>query len=222
MYDLGSMSQIAATFSVPPIARPVSKRQAILDAAKRAFLRDGVGGVSIDAIAIDAGVSRQTVYNQLGDKDQLLHAVVEDVTTRSSASLMAVLAGFPDKPDDLQQALTDFAMRLMGRCMCDIDGRTMLRLLEREAHRYPELLATWSEYGPGKDWPMIASRFAKLAQDGYLDLEDSSLAARHFMALINADLPRDGGTCAMPSEADMREAASRGVSTFLRAFGRRN
>ena len=63
-----------------PAPRTGTKRAAILDAAKRAFVRDGVGAVSIDAIAIEAGVSRQTVYNQLGDKDQLLVAVIEDVT----------------------------------------------------------------------------------------------------------------------------------------------
>jgi len=216
------MTQIASSPSLPPILRPVSKRQAILDAAKRAFLRDGVSGVSIDAIAMDAGVSRQTVYNQLGDKDQLLFAVVEDVTARSSALLMGVLASFPDKPDNLHQALTDFAIRLSSRCTCDIDGRTLLRLLEREAKRYPELLAAWSEYGPGKDWPMISDRFAKLAQDGYIDIDDAGLTARHFIALINADLPRDQGTCIMPSEESIRDAATKGVSTFLRAFGRRN
>jgi AcrR family transcriptional regulator len=154
---------------------------AILDAAKRAFVRDGVGTVSIDAIAMEAGVSRQTVYNQLGDKDQLFRAVIEDVTARSSASLMAVLVSFPSRPDDIQTALTDFAVGLLSRCLCDIDGRTLIMLLEKEAYRYPELFLAWKEYGPGKDWPLIAGHFARLAHEGYLDIDDASLAARQFM-----------------------------------------
>ncbi|WP_375451919.1 TetR/AcrR family transcriptional regulator [uncultured Devosia sp.] len=214
------MSQIEA-LATPSVTRPASKRQAILDAAKRAFVRDGIGAVGIDAIAIDAGVSRQTVYNQIGDKDQLFVAVVEDVTTRSSALLMATLATFPDRPGDLQADLTDFAVRLLGRCMCDIDGRALSLLLVRESHRFPELFETWHQYGPGKDWPALAACFDRLARNGYLDITDASLAARHFMALINADLPTDQGPCVRPSEEALRSTATLGVSTFLRAFGAR-
>lgn len=197
-----------------------TKRMAVLDAAKRAIVRDGFAALSIDSIAAEAGVSRQTVYNQLGDRDQLLIAVIEDVTARSSASLMSVLATFPDKPDDIQSALVEFAVSLMGRCMCDIDGRALATLLKREAQNHPALFAAWTEYGPGRDWPLIAGRFAKLAQDGYLDLPDASIAARHFFALINSDLPNDN-SCSRPSEEALRRAATTGVATFLRAFGAR-
>lgn len=214
------MSDIDLATARPVFAKAPTKRMAILDATKRAIVRDGFAAISIDSIANEAGVSRQTVYNQLGDRDQLLMAVIEDVTARSSASLMTVLATFPEKPDDIQSALVDFAVRVMGRCLCDIDGRALTTLLKREAQNHPALFAAWTEYGPGKDWPLIAGRFAKLAQDGYLDLPDASIAARHFFALINADLP-DDGTCARPSEEELHKAAVTGVSTFLRAFGSR-
>lgn len=205
----------------PAFAKAPTKRMAILDAAKRHFVRDGFGAVSIDAIAAEASVSRQTVYNQLGDKEQLLVAVIEDVTSRSSAALMSVIGTFPDKPDDIESALTEFGIRLMGRCMCDIDGRALAWLMEREAKRHPELFETWKAYGPGEDWPIIAACFARLAQDGYLDLDDASVAARHFVALINADLPNEEGPCTRPTEAALRKAAATGVKTFLRAFGSR-
>ena len=214
------MSQIEATIPAPQ-PRPLSKRQAILDAAKRAFVRDGVGSVSIDGIAIDAGVSRQTVYNLIGDRDQLFVAVVEDVTARSSASLMSVIASFPDQPDDIQAALTDFAVNMLGRCFCDMDGRALSTLIKREAYRHPKLFETWKEYGPGKDFPLISACFAKLARDGYLDLTDVSQATRHFMALISSDLPNDDGMCSRPTEEQLRQTASAGVATFLRAFGAR-
>ena len=216
-----AMSQIDLATNTPAFPKAVAKRLAILDAAKRAFVRDGVTGTSIDAIAVEAGVSRQTIYNQYGDKDQLLLAMIEDVTTRSSALLMSVIATFPDKPDDIQSALVEFAVRLQGRCLCDIDGRALTSLMEREAFRFPHLFAAWKAYGPGEDWPVVAACFAKLAEDGYLDLDDPSIAARHFVALINADLPTDQGPCVRPTEAAMRKAAATGVSTFLRAFGAR-
>ncbi len=217
---LAAMSVTDFAPAPPAFPKAQTKRMAILDAAKRAFVRDGVGAVSIDAIAMEAGVSRQTVYNQLGDKDQLLVAVIEDVTTRSSAQLMAVVSTFPEKPEDVEADLIEFGIQLAGRCMCDLDGRALAWLMEREAKRYPELFATWKAYGPGEGWPIIAACFSRLAQDGYLDIDDASVAARHFVALINADLPKDG-PCTRPTDAALRKAVTTGVKTFLRAFGAR-
>ena len=156
MFASRSVTELAP--ARPAFPKAPTKRMAILDAAKRAIVRDGFAALSIDSIAVEAGVSRQTVYNQLGDRDQLLIAVIEDVTARSSASLMAVLATFPDKPDDIQSALVDFGVRLLGRCMCDIDGRALAALLKREAQNHPDLFAAWVEYGPGRAWPLIAGK----------------------------------------------------------------
>jgi AcrR family transcriptional regulator len=55
-------------------------RDLILEAAKRIFLRDGFGA-GLHAISEEAGVSRQTVYNQFRDKEALFVAVVEAVYT---------------------------------------------------------------------------------------------------------------------------------------------
>ena len=208
-------------FAQPSAPIPISgKLRAILDAAKRAIVRDGLNSISIDAIAADAGVSRQTVYNHLGDKEQLVIAVIRDVTARSGASLMAAVSTFPERPEDIETALTEFAVRLLDPCMCDIDGRALRWLIERESGRYSELLETWQAYGPGQDWPVIAGCFARLAANGYLQLDDASVAARHFVALISVDLPTAQGPCARPPRDAVHKAAATGVKTFLRAFGK--
>jgi AcrR family transcriptional regulator len=197
------------------------KCRAILDAATEIFCEQGVAGASIDAIASRAGVSRQTVYNQLGDKEKVFVSVVEDVTERSSARLFATLGTFPEQPEDLEAELIGFAVRLVGRCMCDADGAALRKLIENEGQRYPELFETWKEYGPGKSWPAIAARLAKLAHDGYLEIDDINLAARQFMALLNADLPNTYFMGVPPTEDELRISATNAVKTFLRAFGRR-
>ena len=48
----------------------------ILEAAASVFCREGFAGANIDLIAAEAGVSRQTVYNHHGDKENLFVAVV--------------------------------------------------------------------------------------------------------------------------------------------------
>jgi AcrR family transcriptional regulator len=198
------------------------KRHAILKAATEVFCEQGVTGASIDHIAARAGVSRQTVYNQIGDKEKLFVAVVQDVTARSSARLFQVVGTFPDKPEDLETELTEFAVRLTGQCMCDEDGTALRKLIENEGQRYPELFATWKEYGPGKNWPAISACFASIARNGELDIPDPNLAARHFMALINADLPNTIFMGQPPTEDELRSSARNAVHTFVRAFGRRD
>jgi AcrR family transcriptional regulator len=198
-----------------------SKRQAILNAAADVFAEDGFAGASIDAIAIRAGVSRQTVYNQLGDKDNLFKVVVSDITDRSSAGFFRVLDTFPVAPENIEEELAAFSAQLLRKAICDPNGRWLRKLVETEGTRFPELFETWREYGPGKKYPAIAARLAQLAHGGYLDLDDPALAARQYMALLAMDLRLNQqiGKPTPESEIDrMAEAATR---TFLRAFGKR-
>ena len=42
------------------------------------FLRHGFTDTSVDAIAAESGVSKQTIYNHFGDKKNLFVAVIEE------------------------------------------------------------------------------------------------------------------------------------------------
>ncbi|KQU99169.1 TetR/AcrR family transcriptional regulator [Devosia sp. Root105] len=197
-----------------------NKRCAIISAATAVFVRDGYVGASIDAIAEEANVSRQTIYNQIGDKERLFVEVVRGINEQGSARLVETLATFPDAPQDIGRELVEFAIRLTRNCLCDEGSRALRKLIENEGSRYPELFETWKDYGPGKNWPAISARFARLARDGDIELDDPDLAARQFMALIRADLPNEPGETV--SNAELEQAARNGVRTFLRAYGKRD
>ena len=204
---------------VPPKGN-YNKRCAIISAATAVFVRDGYMGASIDAIAEEAGVSRQTIYNQIGDKEKLFAEVVRGINEQSSAMLVETLATFPERCGDLAQDLVEFAIRLTRNCLCDANARALRKLIENEGTRYPELFEAWKDYGPGKNWPAISARFARLARAGDIEIDDPDLAARQFMALIGADLPNGPGERA--SEEQLQSAARNGVRTFLRAYGKRD
>lgn len=197
-----------------------NKRCAIISAATAVFVRDGFIGASIDAIADEAGVSRQTIYNQIGDKEKLFAEVVRGITEEGSVRMVATLATFPDHPEDIARELVEFAIRLTRNCLCDENSRALRKLIENEGSRYPELFETWKDYGPGKNWPAISARFARLARAGDIELDDPDLAARQFMALISADLRNEPGYVA--TDAELERAARNGVKTFLRAYGKRD
>ena len=200
---------------------PVSKRALIIDAASRVFAREGFAGAGIDMIATEAGVARQTVYNQLGDKEKVFAAVVEDTTERANAGLFAALATFPERPRDLEGELVAFARRLASTCICDRRAAALHKLVETEAHRYPELFETWRDRGPGRVWAAVSARLSRLAHDGLLELDDPDLAARQLMALVNMDLRGPAMMGHKPTEAEIDEATRAAVRTFLPAYGQR-
>ena len=199
-----------------------AKRLSIIDAAASVFCREGFGGANIDLIAAEAGVSRQTIYNHHHDKETLFKAVVADVTERCNTDFFATLATFPDHPQDLEADLAEFAFRLSANCVCGRDGKFLRRLLQTEGDRYPELFQGWRDDGPGKTWAALAARFARLAHAGYLDIDDPDLAARQFLALVNADLHVTSMLGEMPGEVQLKRSAANAVRTFLRAYRRRD
>lgn len=209
------------THSLATQRGPVPKRALIIDAASRVFAREGFAGASIDSIAVEAGVSRQTVYNQIGDKEKVFAAVVEDTTEKANAGLFATLATFPDRPKDLEAELVAFAKRLTSVCVCDQRAAELYKLVETEGQRYPELFEAWRQRGPGRVWAAVSARLSRLAHDGLLDLDDPDLAARQLISLVNMDLRPMAMAGQKPTDAEVETATRAAVRTFLRAYGRR-
>lgn len=203
-----------------PAGSHAAKRISILEAAAIAFCREGYAGANIDMIAAEAGVSRQTVYNHHGDKEKLFVAVVRALTDRTKGGVLATFDAFPDQPADLEAELIEFAFRLNRNFLCNGDGKYLRKLIKTEGERYPQLFAGWREDGPGRTWAALAVRLERLARSGHLDIDDADVAARQFLALVNADLDVPVALGDKPDEEQIREAATNAVRTFLRAYGK--
>lgn len=214
------MTVIGSISPAPSATRShIAKRLSVLEAASMVFCRDGFASASLELIAAEAQVSRQTIYNHYGDKERLFIAVIKDMTERANAGLFAAISSFPDNPADLEAELLEFAIRLARNCMCNRDCITLRKLIQAEGQRYPELFAPWRELGPERAWAAIAARFAKLHHAGYLEIDNPDIAARQFQALVNADLYIGTLLGEKTSDAEVRSAATTAVRTFLRAYG---
>lgn len=198
------------------------KRISIVETAADVFVREGYAGANIDLIAAQAGVSRQTIYNHHGDKQALFIAVVRELAERTNAGYFETISTFPDHPGDLQADLAAFAVRLNRNCICNRDGMFLRKLVQAEGERYPDLFAGWRDQGPARSWAALAARFARLAHSGHLAVDDPDLAARQFLALINADLHMSMIFGAIPDDEALKVSATNAVRTFLRAFGLRS
>jgi AcrR family transcriptional regulator len=74
--------------------------QALVDAAERVLVRDGLGGVTVRAVATEAGVAPMGVYNRFGSKEALLAAVL----VRGFDELRAAVVADAD-PDPVRRLL---------------------------------------------------------------------------------------------------------------------
>jgi AcrR family transcriptional regulator len=68
--------------STRPYLTAVERRRQLLDAAARCFTRGGYGGLTMVAVAEEAGVSRRLVYNHFPDLAALSEAYFDDRTRR--------------------------------------------------------------------------------------------------------------------------------------------
>ncbi|HWF55499.1 MAG TPA: TetR/AcrR family transcriptional regulator [Solirubrobacteraceae bacterium] len=74
-----------------PRRPPEERREQLLDAAIAIIARDGYAGISIDAIAREAGVTRPVVYGVFAGLGPLLYALLDRQEQRALGQLAAAL-----------------------------------------------------------------------------------------------------------------------------------
>src|SRR5690625_289637 len=115
------------------------KHDAILNAAQTVFLRDGFSTTSMETIAREAEVSKQTVYNHFSGKEELFRAVIERRCSLMEAELNK---GFLRHGDDVEQVLTAFGQNILD-VMLSPQSMWLKRLLQTEGGRDPQLAGTF-------------------------------------------------------------------------------
>jgi TetR/AcrR family transcriptional repressor of mexJK operon len=202
----------------PRVAR---SRAVIVSAATEHFLRNGYVGANVDEIAAEAGVSKRTIYNIFGGKEQLFREVLGAVLataerfSRETASALGTT-------DDVAGELRDVASKLVDAVFGGPIVR-LRRLLIGEAERFPELAREYYERGPGRVMKTIAAGLRRFHERGLLHVDDPGLAAEHFAFLVMGaalDQALFEVSATPPAAEDVAARARTGAETFLRAYGK--
>jgi AcrR family transcriptional regulator len=101
-----------------PRLPPAERRAQLLDAALAIIARDGYAGVSVDAIAREAGVTRPVVYGVFDGLGDLLYALLDRTEERALTQLLSVL---PEDVGDgpLSELIVDVVRRLVETVRAD-------------------------------------------------------------------------------------------------------
>jgi TetR/AcrR family transcriptional repressor of mexJK operon len=200
--------------------RSSRKRRAILDAGTTLFLRNGYLGTSMDQIAAQARVSKQTVYKQFADKESLFSAIVTAAVDAAGDPVHEEAAALADS-DDLAADLRALARDQLGKVL-QPQLMQLRRLVIGEAGRFPELGRAFFDRGAGRTTAALAAAFARLTERGLLRADDPELAAAHFNWLVMAAPVNRAmllGDDAIPTPAELDRYADGGVRAFLAAYG---
>ena len=111
-----SRSGLLITLEPMALATTVSHRDRMLAAAADFTAEHGWAALTMAKLADMVGVSRQTVYNEIGGKPQLAEAMV----MRELEQFLALVeSAFLDHPDDLVQAIEAAAARVLESARTD-------------------------------------------------------------------------------------------------------
>lgn len=201
------------------LGRTARKRKQIMEAATAVFLNNGYQGASMDEVAALASVSKQTVYKQFGDKEQLFRLIVLETTHAVDGVIDLVSASLADTTS-LERDLSELASSLVTTLMNPQILR-LRRLIIAEADRFPDVSRSWYDQGFQRVLATIASRFEGLAARGLLVAPDPLLAANHFAGLllwIPVNHVMFYGGDSPYTESDLATMATTATRTFLAAY----
>lgn len=190
------------------------KRRAILDAAVRLFCALGYARTSVDDIAAEAGVGKQTVYGHFGDKQRLFLAAVEE----ARAALRADQADLVTDTGDPRADLTEVGQRILEVALSPTVS-ALHRLTIAELPHHPELQRAWREGTEPTVDHALASYLRACHAAGTLSVLNPVHAARQFayQVIMEARLATAYGT--LPLAAPVRrDIAARAADLIVRAY----
>jgi TetR/AcrR family transcriptional regulator, mexJK operon transcriptional repressor len=190
------------------------KAQLIIAAAREAFLEKGYDGVSMDEVANRAGVAKQTVYARYASKDALFLAVVESVQGRMLSAVSA--AG----PHAIRDRLHRIARELLD-VVLDSSILSLSRIALGASYRFPTL--GHSIYGAriNELHAVLADIIEQAAKEGCLLVDDPTVAAEQFLALIRGELHLHClyDPSFRPSGAKIERQINSGIDCFMARYG---
>jgi TetR/AcrR family transcriptional regulator, mexJK operon transcriptional repressor len=151
------------------------KRACLLAAAVKVFMAQGFHA-SMDKIAAQAKVAKQTVYNHYGSKEELFEEVIRHI-----AGTIVVSLGEPEV--SVRAALLGFAKAIRARILSP-EGIGVYRALVAEAPRFPSLARLIYKTGPQAAQDALALFLERRMASKEIRKTDAQFAAQMLMSML--------------------------------------
>jgi len=187
-----------------------ARGQLILNAAQQLFFQQGFDQTSLEMIINEAGGSRRSIYNEFGNKEGLLLAVIQRQVSIQAQTLTLI-----NKELSPEDALNDVCFRFV-QGMLSITIRSLFRLVVQQAFNLPELGKIIYQNGPVNGVLPLVSYLEYLVQHHNLQIEDCLFSAQ--MLLEMAKGPLYTKSLLLPHEDILDEAIRQQVYHVVKMF----
>lgn len=182
------------------------KLQSIQKAAQELFQSNGFIGTSMDKIAEQAGVTKQTVYRYFESKEALFKSVLEAQRLQATNGFLEAL-----NQEDATKALNAFAIGFIERHLSR-EHLANIRLLVSEGPMVPEITRAFYAVGPSRTQAYLA-RFFK----DRFNIDDAQYEIEVFLSiLLSMRMTVLTGLVEPPSPEIIRQHSAKAVKTILK------
>jgi TetR/AcrR family transcriptional repressor of mexJK operon len=160
--------------------RPKSaeKRQKVLNSAGELFLTSGFSGCSMEMVAKQSGVSKQTVYSHFSNKEALFLAVIED----KCAEYKLDDRHLEVEDYDLAQVLRERGLQIV-KLLHDNQVIAIYRVIIGEVNSNPRVAELFYQAGPKHSLEYLAKCFLKFTKRPITEKFAHKCAATFFSLL---------------------------------------
>lgn len=194
--------------------QPTKKEQEVLDVASDYFLSHGYKGTSINAMARDSGISKESIYRYFSSKKELFEAVIAKELTEYKDKLQFL--NFEYDSIAMDEALKRAAESIIGAVTSDVT-LALRRLIFQETVTSPDIGEFYYAVGPQVAYENLEKIFE--AHQAETDFAPQKLT-HYFVAMILHWImtKRDCGVRAPLSENEVKDLANEVTDDFLKAF----
>jgi TetR/AcrR family transcriptional regulator, mexJK operon transcriptional repressor len=206
------MTANATAITLKP--RSTDKREEVLDIASETFLSKGYDGTSINVMAREAGISKESIYRYFGSKEDLFLAVVERELEVYKQGMLDTVSHYQGK--SLKEALFSVAESTLSVASND---RTLAlrRLVFQMSANGSKVGSHYFASGPDIAYQNLVHLF-----EHYKPVSDFSVPklSRYFIAMVlhRTMLQRECGVQESLTAEEIRLRSMESVEDFLMAF----
>ena len=196
----------------PQSARGRARLSKILEAATQLFLKVGYEQASIDAILLESGGSKSTLYAYFPTKEDLFRAVIDNVVDNDVVAALNVTG-------NARLVLMEFVLQRM-RVVLSARHRAVIGIVIAERERFADLARIYCERGPTKSHRLLTTHLEALKRREVIYFDDVNEAADFLIGVMFQRWHKQLYfiELAIPTEAVLREHAEHVVARFLAAF----
>lgn len=186
----------------------MAKREVVIKRAAEMIVELGVKSLRVDDLARDLAVSKRTLYEMFGDKEELLYHSVkllfQNEANEIQASAMGAQSGIPALLEIFDEMMTRSAVRK--------------RIMENLAKFYPELYERIMTENRDYGLAMLREKLTRLVEEGLIsEIVNIDLSITMFY-YTSMGLMRRHGRLVLPNGVTEQDALRYTIVNFFRGI----